>query len=353
MGTESREAISASSTASAEAGGIARQQRSGHKLIGPILIDWLREVPLIPVLLVAVIAGVIFNDTFFTATNISNVLAQSSVLAVLVVGQTLLLVAGRMDISQESVVSLAPLLAAWLMVGTIAGGTGFGLNPYLAILLTLAVGAIVGLANGLLVVKVRLNPFITTLATLILLAGLASAVARGNSFFGIPDPYLYLGSAKWLGLNASVWMAGFLYLIVGFFLRYHRIGRAVYAIGGNEKAAFAAGINVSRIVTGLFVLSGLLAAFGGLLLAGRLASATAEAGSNLIFSVLAACVIGGVSLNGGRGRLVGALTGVLLLGVINNLLVLSNVEPYWINAVYGVIIILALVLAHVTGREGD
>lgn len=353
MGPEPRNTVPATSGAPASAEVTSERPRRNSHSLGAIIIDWLREVPLIPVLLIAVIAGVIFNDAFFTATNISNVLAQSSVLAVLVVGQTLLLVAGRMDISQESIVSLAPLLAAWLMVDSAAGGTGFGLNPYLAMLLTLAVGLVVGVVNGLLVVKVRLNPFITTLAMLILLAGLASAVARGNSFFGIPDPFLYLGSAKWLGLNTSVWVAGLLYVVAGLFLRYHRIGRAIYAIGGNEKAAFAAGINVSRIVFGLFVLSALLAAFGGLMLAGRLASTTADAGANLIFSVLAACVIGGVSLNGGRGRLVGALTGVLLLGVINNLLVLSNVEPYWINAVYGVIIILALVLAHVTGREGD
>lgn len=312
---------------------------------------WLREVPLIPVLLIAVIAGVFTNDAFLTSSNISNVLAQSSVLAVLVVGQTLVLVAGRMDLSQESVVSLAPLLAAWLMVGTEAGGTGFGLNPYLALLLTIGVGVAVGIVNGLMVVKGRLNPFVATLAMLILLAGLASAIARGNSFFGIPEPYLYLGSAKWLGLNVSVWLAGLLYIVVGLFMRYHRIGRAVYAIGGNEKAAAAAGINVSRILIGLFVFSGLVAAVGGVLLAGRLTSTTADAGANLIFSVLAACVIGGVSLNGGRGRLLGALAGVLLLGVVNNLLVLSNIESYWINAIYGVIIIVALVLARLTGRE--
>lgn len=315
--------------------------------------SWLREVPLIPVLLVAVVAGALTNETFLTSSNISNVLAQSSVLAVLVIGQTLILLAGRMDLSQESIVSLAPLLAAWLMVGPEAGGTGFGLNPYLALLLTLAVGVLVGVVNGVLVVKGRLNPFVVTLAMLILLAGLASAVARGNSFFGIPDPYLYLGSAKWLGLNVSVWLAAFLYLVVSLFIRYHRIGRAVYAIGGNEKAAAAAGINVSRILMGLFVFSGLLAAVGGVLLAGRLTSTTADAGANLIFSVLAACVIGGVSLNGGRGRLLGALAGVLLLAVVNNLLVLSNIESYWINATYGLIILVALVLARVTGRETD
>jgi ribose/xylose/arabinose/galactoside ABC-type transport system permease subunit len=208
--------------------------------------EWLREVPLIPVLLVAVIAGMFLNDDFFTSSNISNVLSQSSVLAVLVVGQTLVLIAGRMDLSQESVVSLAPLLAAWLMVGPEAGGTGAGLNPYLGLILTIAVGVLVGIVNGVLVIKGRLNPFVATLAMLILLAGLASAVARGNSFFGIPDPYLYLGSAEWLGLNVSVWLAAFSYIAVGLFMRYHRIGRAVYAIGGNEKAATAAGINASR-----------------------------------------------------------------------------------------------------------
>ena len=150
----------------------------------------------------------------------------------------------------------------------------------------------------------------------------------------------------------AVWIALILFVAIGLFLRYHRAGRSLYAIGGNERAAAAAGIPVVRTVVLVYVVSGLLAALAGIMLTGRLGSATATQGDGLIFSVLAACVIGGISLNGGRGTMLGAATGVLLLGVVNNLLVLSNIQSYWISAIYGLIILIALVMSRYTsGRR--
>ena len=314
---------------------------------GRIILRQLRELPLLPVLIVVVILGAITNGAFFSPDNLINILAQSSVLGVLVIAETLILIVGRIDLSVESVVTLAPLFGVWLLLG----GFGLGINPVLALIITLALGALVGLVNGLFVMKVNLNPFVVTLAMLILLRGLAQGVAQGNSLYGISDVYLYLGSATWLEVPVSVWIAAILFLGVGLFLRYHRTGRAMYAIGGNEQSARAAGIRVNRLVIGTFVVAGLLAALAGIMLTGRLAAVTATQGQNLVFSVLAACVIGGISLNGGRGRLIGALTGVLLLGVVQNLLVLSNIASYWIDATYGVIILIALVLARVTGGK--
>lgn len=316
---------------------------------GMRVLKQLRELPLLPALVVVLILGAVFNSSFFRADNLINVLAQSAVLGVVVIAQTLVLLVKRIDLSVESTVTLAPLVAVWLMVPQATGGLGVGLNPYLAMAVTVLIGVIVGLFNGLLIVKAHLNPFIVTLAMLILLRGLAQGVAQGASLYGIPEPYLFLGAANIAGIPVAVWICGLLFLGVGAFLRYHRAGRALYAIGGNEQAAFAAGIRVNRLVIGTFVAAGVLSALAGLLLAGRLAATTATQGQNLVFSVLAACVIGGISLNGGRGRLVGALTGVLLLGVVQNLLVLSNIASYWIDATYGVIILIALVLARLTG----
>jgi simple sugar transport system permease protein len=311
----------------------------------------LRELPLLPVLIIVVIYGALTNAAFFSSDNLINILAQSSVLGVLVVAETLVLLVGRIDLSVESVVTLAPLVGIWLMLPAVSGGLGLALDPFLALIVTLLIGAGIGLVNGLFVMKVNLNPFVVTLAMLILLRGLAQGVAQGNSLYGFSDVYAYLGAATWAGIPASVWITAALFILVALFLKFHRTGRALYAIGGNEQSARAAGIRVDRIVIGVFVTAGLLASLGGIMLAGRLAAVTATQGQNLVFSVLAACVIGGISLNGGRGRLLGALTGVLLLGVVNNLLILSNIASYWIDATYGAIILIALVLSRVTGGK--
>lgn len=315
------------------------------------VVRQLRELPLVPVLVGVLIFGGIVNPTFLTSDNIINILSQSAVLGVLVVGQMLVLLVRRIDLSVESVVTLAPLIGVWLMLPAASGGLGTELNPFVGIVVTLLIGALVGIVNGLFVMKVNLNPFVVTLAMLILLRGLAQGIAEGNSKYGFSEIYSYLGFASWFGVPVSVWVTGALFIAAGLFLTFHRTGRALYAIGGNELAARAAGIRVDRIVIGVFIASGVLAGLAGIMLAGRLAAVTATQGQNLVFSILAACVIGGISLNGGRGRVLGALSGVLLLGVVQNLLILSNIASYWIDATYGAIILVALVLARITGGK--
>jgi len=313
----------------------------------------LRELTLIPAIIVAVIAGSFLSDAFLTRDNILNILQQSSELSVLVIAQSLVLIAGKFDLSLESTVGLAPMVAAWLMLtNTTIGGSGIGLDVFPAILILFAIGALVGFFNGLFVVHLGLNAFIVTLAMLILLRGMTLGITNGKTLFDLPEPFLYLGSAKWAGVPVSIWLAGSLYLVFGLFLRYHRIGRALYAIGGNPSAARVAGIPVERILWGTYVVVGLLAALAGLMLTGRIASVVSSQGQNMIFYVFAAAVIGGISLNGGKGTLFGALTGVLLLGFLQNILTLSRVPAFWIDAAYGAIILAALVLARVTsGRQ--
>jgi ribose/xylose/arabinose/galactoside ABC-type transport system permease subunit len=309
-----------------------------------------RELTLLPAIAIAIVAGALISDAFLTTNNFLNILQQSSELSVLVIAEALILIAGKFDLSLESTVALPPMLAAWLIVSdTTFGGSGIGLNVYLAIVVLFATGALIGFANGFLVVRLRLNAFIVTLAMLILLRGVTLGITNGKTLFDLPSEFLYLGSAKWLGVPVSIWIAGILYVLVGLFLRYHRTGRAIYAIGGNAEAARAAGIRVERITWVLYVAGGLLAALAGLMLTGRIASVVASQGQNMIFYVFAAAVIGGISLNGGRGRLVGALTGVLLLGILQNVLTLSQIAAFWIDAAYGLIILISLILARVTG----
>jgi simple sugar transport system permease protein len=301
-------------------------------------------------MVLAIIAGSLLSPAFLTIDNFLNILQQSSELSVLVIAQSLILIAGKFDLSLESTVGLAPMTAAWLMAtDTTYGGSGFGMNVYPAIFIVFAIGAVVGFVNGFLVVKLKLNAFIVTLAMLILLRGVTLGITNGKTLFDLPNQFLYLGTAKWFGVPVSIWVAALLYLSFGLILRYHRIGRSIYAIGGSAEAARVAGIRVERVTWGVYVVGGLLAALAGLMLTGRIASVVSSQGQNMIFYVFAAAVIGGISLNGGRGRLLGALTGVLLLAFLQNILTLAQVPAFWIDAAYGAIILVSLILARLTG----
>jgi ribose/xylose/arabinose/galactoside ABC-type transport system permease subunit len=320
----------------------------------PITFFGLRELTLVPVIVLVIIIGAFASDAFLTTDNFLNILQQSSELSVVVIAETLILLAGKFDLSLESVVGLAPMLGAWLIIKDVhTGGSGVGLEWWLAIPVVLATGALVGLINGFLIVKLRLNAFIVTLAMLILLRGVQLGTTNGKTLFDLPDGYLYLGSGKWAGVPVSIWIAGILYLVFGLFLRYHRLGRALYAIGGNAEAARVAGIRVERVLWCTLIVGGMLAALAGLMLTGRIASVVTSQGQNMIFYVFAAAVIGGISLNGGKGRLLGALTGVLLLGILQNVLTLAEIPAFWIDAVYGAIILVALVLGRVTGGAAE
>ncbi len=308
---------------------------------------------LIPVVALAMLVGALMQPAFLTQANLVNVLRQSSELSVVVLAASLILLTGRFDLSLESTVGLAPMLGAWLVTPVVIGGSGLDVNPWLAMFAMFAVGGLVGAFNGSLIVALRLNAFMATLAMLILLRGVTIGLSDGKTLFDLPEPFTYLGSAMWLGLPVSVWVAGVLFLVAGLFLRHHRAGRAIYAIGGNADAARAAGIRVDRVVLGVYIVAGMLAVLAGLMLMGRLASVTSSQGSNMIFTVFAAAVIGRISLNGGRGTMLGAVLGVLLLGIVANILTLSNIQPFWINAVFGAIILMALVIARFTTGEKD
>jgi ribose/xylose/arabinose/galactoside ABC-type transport system permease subunit len=311
----------------------------------------LRELVLLPVIVITMIVGSLINPAFLTSDNLLNILQQSSELSILVIAQSLILIGGKFDLSLESVVGFAPMVAAWLIVtDTTQGGSGIGIDGYSGIAIVLLVGIAIGLFNGFLVVKLRLNAFIATLAMLILLRGTTVGMTNGRTLFDLPPEFLYLGTARWAGIPASIWIAGLLFALFGVAMRYHRLGRAVYAIGGNPEAARVAGISVERITWALFTIGGFLAALAGLMLTGRIASVVASQGQNMIFYVFAAAVIGGINLNGGQGRLLGALTGVLLLGILQNVLTLSQIAAFWIDAAYGAIILLSLIIARLSGE---
>jgi simple sugar transport system permease protein len=324
----------------------------GSRLRG-MNVSVLREVALLPVLVLLIVVGTLVSPAFFTVSNFAGIGEQSSALGVVVVGESLILLIGGMDLSLESTFGLAPMVAAWLIVPVAAYGAGTDLSPYLGILVLLAVGAAVGLINGLLIVKGRLNGFIVTLGMTIVLAGLQNGVVKAQSLFNLPYPFGYLGSASYGQLPVSLIVAVVIFVLTGLFLRYHRAGRAIYAVGGNPAAARAAGIKVDRVKIGVYIAGSVLAAIGGLMEAGRVSAVTGQQGygEGIIFSVFAAAVIGGVSLKGGRGNMVGAASGVILLGIVGDILDLANVSNYWIEAIDGAVILFALFLARVVGGE--
>jgi simple sugar transport system permease protein len=316
-----------------------------------IVLNWFRELTLVPVIIVLMIAGAIVNPVFFTTSNLINVAQGGADLGMVVVAESLILLTGKFDISLQGTFGLAALLGAWLVAPKLSSGLGTEWSPWVGLLVVLGVGLIVGTFNGFLVIKANFNAFIFTLAMSILLTGLQLGWLGGQTVYNLPEAFIYLGAESWFGVPVAVWVTVATFIVAALFLRYHRIGRAMYAIGGNLEAARAAGIKVDRIRIGVFMVASVLAAVGGLMQAGRVTAVTAGQGSNLIFGVFAAAVIGGISLEGGRGRMIGALTGVILLSLVTNILTLSNISSTWIDAVDGAIILIALGLARLIGTE--
>jgi simple sugar transport system permease protein len=306
-----------------------------------------------PVLLLLVIVGAVVAPRFATAINLINILEQVSVLGLTTIGLTFVVLIGRLDLSLEGIVGFAPMLAAVCLVPATAGGFGIELPGWTGMLVALGTAGLIGLFNGFMVVRVGLNPFISTLGLLVLLRGGVLIVSSGRSIYSPGSALTYLGSARLFGLPVSVLVFALVAVVVGLVFKYHRYGRALYAIGGNEDAARAAGINVDRVIWSAFVFAALLAGLAGIVMTGRLDSAVTTQGEGIIFSAFAAAVIGGVSLGGGRGTMVGVVSGVLLIGVINNLLTLAQVPSFYVQASTGAVIIIAAVLTTIASRRSS
>lgn len=306
-----------------------------------------------PVLLLLVIVGALIAPRFLSAVNLINILEQVSVLGLTTIGLTFVVLIGRLDLSLEGIVGFAPMLAAVMLVPATSGGFGVELPAWMGLFVALGAAGLIGLFNGFMVVRVGLNPFISTLGLLVLLRGGVLIISNGRSIYSPGRALTYLGSEKVLGIPVAVLVFLFVALIVGLVFQYHRYGRALYAIGGNEEAARAAGINVDRVIWSAFFFAGLLAGLAGVLMTGRLDSAVTTQGEGIIFSAFAAAVIGGVSLGGGKGNIIGVISGVLLIGVINNLLTLAQVPSFYVQASTGAVIIVAAVLTTLASRRSS
>jgi simple sugar transport system permease protein len=297
---------------------------------------------LLPWLMTIVLGGVavLFSDKFLTVANLSNIMEHAAPLAIMVVGEIICLMVGFFDMAIESTLVLSAVFGAWLIADHPLA-SGLQLSPYLGMMATLAFGALIGLVQGFLIVKIEANALMTTLALSVVLRGVALAWLEGSSIFPLPNRYRLLGVGHIGFIRTSIFLVFCVYVVFHLFLTRLPLGRSIFAVGGNETAAKASGIKVDRVKIVAFVISGLMAALAGLVLSGRTNTASVSLASGRIWDVFAAAVIGGVSLQGGKGNVVTAFGGVLLLTVIGNILHIFPFASHLLEAVRGGTILVA------------
>ncbi len=294
---------------------------------------------------------IIFSATiphYFQIGIFANIVEQSSVLGVMAIGLALVIISGHMDLSVESVAALSAM-ATGILFCSAGIGMGIELTPaWLAVpvslLAGLAVGALIGALNGYLVVKVKMSAFIVTLAAFIWVRGLVVAVSGGRSAQDLAPAIRWLGIQRLVGVPLTAWIAILCFVGFSFVMAKTRFGRHLIIIGGNEAAAFRAGIKVDRILMLAFILAGATAALAGWLLAIRTSGATANLGTGMLFNAFAAVVIGGVSLKGGVGALPGVYAGVLLLSSINTAINLMGLPAHYTQVIHGLLVLAAVLL---------
>lgn len=288
---------------------------------------------------VTIVEGIIFSAVapgFLSLQNVVNIALSIAVTGILAVGMTAVMVTGGIDLGVGSVVALTGVLAAMAAEATHSA-------VLMPIIVALGVGVVTGIVNGTLIAYARVPAFIVTLAMLTAARGLAFLVSGGQSHGDLPSAFAILGRTAPLGIPTPVLLLA-LVLITGAFLLNRTVyGRHLYAVGGNLEAAWLAGINTQWVIWLVYLYDGLLVGLGGLILASRLGAGVPSAGLQYELDVIAACVVGGTSLNGGRGTIGGTLWGTVFIGVLTNGLNLANVDPYVQKIALGVVIVVAVV----------
>jgi ribose transport system permease protein len=282
-------------------------------------------------------------DHFATFANFSSVVRNMAFEGILALGMMLMMVGGVFDLSVGAMASLAGVITGWLMKSA-------GWPLPLAVAAGLGVGALGGLANGLIVAKVRVNALITTLGTLGIFSGLALLIGGPGITF-LPASFAALGQAQWLGLQAPVWLMAGLGVAGHYCLAHTRFFRQFYYIGSNPRAAHLSGMNVEKLQIIAFTLMGLLAALAGIVYASRVATASSTVGAGKELGAITACILGGASLQGGRGTAWGALLGVIFVATMQNMLLIKQVRPEWQGIILGLVLVFAVAVDSLLNRR--
>lgn len=306
--------------------------RSGHRSM-PLRILQSKESAIFLALLIIMAVITYVAPKFLSASNLFLISRQISFVAIVAFGELFVILTGGIDLSVGSLMALAGMAAA------------FAMNAGISVPESVAIGLLVGLAmgavNGALIAYVNIPPFIVTLGMLSTASGLVLGITKGWPITNIPASFLPVAQGAFLRLPIPLWIAAGLAVVGHIVLTYTSFGRRTYAIGGNEQATFLSGINVKRIKFILYMISALGASIAGIILVARFNSAQADTGRGWELDAIAAAVIGGTSLAGGSGSILGVVIGACIMGVIRNGLVLMRVSSYWQTAIIGIIIVLA------------
>ncbi|HDS3536597.1 TPA: ribose ABC transporter permease [Klebsiella quasipneumoniae subsp. similipneumoniae] len=300
---------------------------------------WLMEQKSLIALLVLIAVVSTMSPNFFTVNNLFNILQQTSVNAIMAVGMTLVILTSGIDLSVGSLLALTGAVAASIV--------GIEVNALVAVAAALALGAAIGAVTGVIVAKGRVQAFIATLV-MMLLRGVTMVYTNGSpintGFSDNADLFGWFGIGRPLGIPTPVWIMAIVFLAAWYMLHHTRLGRYIYALGGNEAATRLSGISVNKVKIIVYALCGMLASLAGIIEVARLSSAQPTAGTGYELDAIAAVVLGGTSLAGGKGRIVGTLIGALILGFLNNGLNLLGVSSYYQMIVKAVVILLAVLV---------
>ena len=298
--------------------------------------DLFRQMVLIIILIAICVVWAIMTPSFLTVSNITNVIRQVSYTAIAAVGMTMVIIIGEIDLSAGSLIAVAGLVATYVFKTTS--------SVILAIVAAMALSAVVGIINGVLVTKGKLPGFIATLAAMTILRGLAYIVTKGNPIAVSDKKFLAMGTG-YVGIIPIPVIIMVIVVLLGIFLTNNtRFGRYIYAVGGNIEASKWSGLNVDRVKILVFLILGLLTGLSGLIVAARLGSGQPSAGQNFEMDCITAAVVGGTSMAGGKGTILGTVVGALIIGVLSNGMTLLDVNTYWQQVIKGIIIVVAVLI---------
>ena len=302
------------------------------------------EFTISAVVILVVIILSIATPNFMTSYNISTFIRQISFFTIVAFGQTLVLITGGIDLSVGSVAAICAMIASWLMVNT-------SIDAYICILIGIAIGASIGAINGLFIAKLKINAFIMTLAIGEICAGFVMVLTKGRTIIGIPQKAIFLGQGVLGRIPLPVIYMITLTIILAYILRNTPFGRFIYAIGDNESAGRLVGIKIDKVKITVYVIAGALAAFAGIMFVCRLSTGQPTIGQEWLLPSATAAIIGGTSLSGGQGGVIGTLIGAVLMGILTNAIVLLNVSSYWQKVVIGFVVLIAVVFDQLKTRK--
>jgi len=307
---------------------------------------FLNKYGIVIILLAMLVAFSLLSEGFFTTRNIFNIIRQISFMGLIAIGVTMVIISGGIDLGSGSVLALAAVVAtslAQIQTSATLKYPGLIVPVYVPVLAALAIGALTGLINGSLIAKFKIPPFIATLGMMTVARGFA-LIYSNKPLSQLTPEYNFIGQGEIFGVPFPVIILISVAVVAHIMLNNVPFGRYIYALGGNEQAARISGVNIDRVKIGVYTLAGLLSGLAGLVVSSRVGSGQPGQGVGIELDAIAAAVIGGTSLSGGIGTIWGTIVGALIIGVLDNGLILLNVDQYWITIVKGTIIVVAVII---------